>query len=88
VIDSIKPSGAFEIIQFNGANFLKVATMPADLMNLKEGDLVAITQGANTAQMPAMLESQLAAGCVRMSATTPASAALGAMFGPITVNRV
>jgi NADH-quinone oxidoreductase subunit G len=57
-------------------------------LNLKEGDLVAITQGSNTVQMPAMLESQLAAGCVRMSASTPASAELGAMFGPITVSRV
>ena len=57
-------------------------------LNLKEGDLVTITQGGNTVQMPAMLESQLAAGCVRMSASTPASAELGAMFGPITVSRV
>jgi NADH-quinone oxidoreductase subunit G len=57
-------------------------------LNLKEGDLVAITQGTNRVQMPAMLESQLAAGCVRMSATTPASAALGAMFGAVTVSRV
>jgi len=57
-------------------------------LNLKEGDLVVITQGANTAQMPAMLESQLAAGCVRMSATTPASAVLGTMFGAVTVSRV
>jgi NADH-quinone oxidoreductase subunit G len=57
-------------------------------LNLKEGDLVSITQGGNTVQMPAMLESQLAAGCVRLSATTPTSAALGAMFGPITVSRV
>jgi NADH-quinone oxidoreductase subunit G len=57
-------------------------------LNLKEGDLVAITQGANTVQMPAMLESQLASGCARMSATTPASAALGAMFGAVTVSRV
>jgi NADH-quinone oxidoreductase subunit G len=57
-------------------------------LNLKEGDLVAITQGGNTVQMPAMLESELAAGCVRMSASTPASAELGAMFGPITVSRV
>jgi len=30
----------------------------------------------------------LAAGCVRMSATTPASAALGPMFGAVTVSRV
>jgi NADH-quinone oxidoreductase subunit G len=57
-------------------------------LNLKEGDLVAITQGANTVQIPAMLESQLAAGCVRMSATTPASAVLSTMFGAVTVSRV
>ena len=57
-------------------------------LNLKDGDLVTIAQGGNTVQMPAMLESQLAAGCVRLSATTPTSAALGTMFGSITVNRV
>ena len=57
-------------------------------LNLKEGDLVAISQGAKTVQMPAMLESQLAAGCVRLSATTPASAELAAMFGAVTVSRV
>jgi NADH-quinone oxidoreductase subunit G len=57
-------------------------------LNLKEGDLVAVTQGANTVQMPAVLESQLAKGCVRVSATTPASALLGAMFGAVTVSRV
>jgi NADH-quinone oxidoreductase subunit G len=57
-------------------------------LNLKDGDLVAITQGGNTVQMPAMLESHLAAGCVRLSATTPTSAALGSMFGAVTVSRV
>jgi NADH-quinone oxidoreductase subunit G len=57
-------------------------------LNLKEGDLVAVTQGANTVQMPAMLEAQLADGCIRMSASTPASASLGAMFGALTVSRV
>jgi NADH-quinone oxidoreductase subunit G len=57
-------------------------------LNLTEGDLVAITQGTNTVQMPAMLESQLAAGCIRMSASTPASAALGAMFGAVMVSRI
>jgi len=57
-------------------------------LELKEDDLVAVTQGSNSIQMPAMLEDQLAAGCVRISATTPASAMLGAMFGAITVSRV
>jgi NADH-quinone oxidoreductase subunit G len=57
-------------------------------LNLKENDLVAVTQGVNTVQMPAMLEAQLADGCARMSATTAASATLGAMFGALTVSRV
>jgi NADH-quinone oxidoreductase subunit G len=70
------------------AHHLGLNTKTFAELNLKEGDLVVITQGANTVQMPVMLESQLAAGCVRISATTPASAALGVMFGPITVNRV
>jgi NADH-quinone oxidoreductase subunit G len=57
-------------------------------LNLKEGELVAVTQGANTVQMPAMLEAHLADGCIRMSAATAASASLGAMFGALTVSRV
>jgi NADH-quinone oxidoreductase subunit G len=57
-------------------------------LNVKEGDLVAVTQGGNTVQMSVMLESQLAAGCVRMSACTPANNELGAMFGAVTVSRV
>jgi NADH-quinone oxidoreductase subunit G len=57
-------------------------------LNLKENDLVAVTQGAKTVQMPAMLEAHLADGCIRMSAATAASASLGAMFGALTVSRV
>ena len=57
-------------------------------LGLKEGELVLVTQGNRSVQMPALLESQLAVGSVRISATTAASAELGAMFGSVSVGRV
>jgi len=39
-------------------------------------------------QLPVTLEANLAAGAVRISAGTEASAKLGAMFGPITLSKV
>lgn len=54
-------------------------------LRLKEGDVVRITQGSQSVDMPATLESNLASGVVRISAGTVYSAKLGSMFGPITV---
>jgi NADH-quinone oxidoreductase subunit G len=56
-------------------------------LGLKEGDPVRITQGGQTVDMPATLEVNLAPGAVRISAGTSVSAKLGAMFGPVTVNK-
>jgi len=57
-------------------------------LSLKEGDLVSITQGNLSTQLPVTLEANLAAGAARISAGTEASAKLGAMFGPITLSKV
>ena len=57
-------------------------------LSLKEGDVVSITQGNLSTQLPVTLEANLAAGAVRISAGTEASAKLGAMFGPITLSKV
>ncbi len=56
-------------------------------LNLKEGDAVRVTQGSQSVDMPATLEANLAAGTVRISAGTMASARLGPMFGPLTVSK-
>ena len=56
-------------------------------LGLKEGDAVRITQGSQSADMPATLEVNLAPGAVRISAGTMASAKLGSMFGPVTVSK-
>jgi NADH-quinone oxidoreductase subunit G len=56
-------------------------------LGLAEGDLVCITQGTQSVNMPATLEANLAPGAVRISAGTPASAQLGPMFGSVTVSK-
>ena len=56
-------------------------------LGLGEGDLVCITQGNYSVNMPATLETNLAPGTVRISAGTPASAKLGPMFGSVSVSK-
>jgi NADH-quinone oxidoreductase subunit G len=57
-------------------------------LGLKEGDAVRITQGSQSVDLPATLETSLAAGAVRISAGTTSSAKLGSMFGPVTVSKI
>ena len=57
-------------------------------LGLNEGDLVSVTQGKQTVNIPATLEANLALGSVRISAGTVISAKLGPMFGPVTVSKV
>ena len=56
-------------------------------LGLKEGDAVRVTQESQSVDLPATLEASLAAGSVRISAGTTASAKLGSMFGPVTVSK-
>jgi NADH-quinone oxidoreductase subunit G len=54
-------------------------------MGLQPGALVRVTQGTASAVLPAREEPTLADGVVRVAAGHPATAALGAMFGPLQV---
>ncbi len=56
-------------------------------LGLNEGDVVRVSQGAQSVDMPATLEVNLAPGAARISAGTLASAKLGSMFGPVTVGK-
>ena len=51
------------------------------------GQPVAVKQGAGEARLMAALDDKLPDGCVRVSAAHPSTAALGAMFGPVTVEK-
>ena len=67
-----------------------VAGIPAALwsqLGLADGDRVRITQGQGTAVLAARRDATLAATTVRVPAGQPATAALGAMFGTLTVEK-
>jgi NADH-quinone oxidoreductase subunit G len=67
-----------------------VASLPSALwsqLGLAEGAAVKVSQGSAQAVLPARLDASLAATAVRVPAGHPATAALGAMFGAITVEK-
>jgi NADH-quinone oxidoreductase subunit G len=68
-----------------------IAGLPQQLweqLGLAEGARVRITQdGAGAAELPARLEAGLAANTVRVPAGLAETAALGAMFGTLTVSK-
>jgi NADH-quinone oxidoreductase subunit G len=57
-------------------------------LGLQRGGQVRVGQGGATVILPAREDATLAAGVVRIAAGHPDTAALGAMFGPITVEKV
>jgi NADH-quinone oxidoreductase subunit G len=67
-----------------------VASLPQALWNrldLKVGDVVRVSQGAAQAVLPAQLDVTLAATAVRVPAGHLDTAALGAMFGAVVVEK-
>lgn len=67
-----------------------VAGLPPALwsqLGLADGARVRVAQGAAQTVLPARLDATLAAGTVHVSAAHPLTASLGAMFGPITVEK-
>jgi NADH-quinone oxidoreductase subunit G len=56
-------------------------------LGLAPGDAVRVTQGSAEAVLPAAIDATLAATAVRVAAGHPTTAGLGAMFGPIAVEK-
>ncbi|WP_449413136.1 NADH-quinone oxidoreductase subunit NuoG [Pandoraea soli] len=74
----------------NDAKAALRATLPAalfDRLGLAVGDAVRVRQGDAVVTLPAARSETLPANVVRVPAATPASAALGAMFGEISVEK-
>jgi NADH-quinone oxidoreductase subunit G len=67
------------------------ARMSAALMSrlgLREGDRVRLAQGAGSAVLKVQTDPAVPADCVRVAAAHPLTAALGEMFGAVTLERV
>ncbi|AOJ10779.1 NADH-quinone oxidoreductase subunit NuoG [Burkholderia mayonis] len=58
-----------------------------DKLGLKNGDAVRVRQGDRTVQLPAVRDENLAETVVRVSAATPAGAALGSLSGELVVEK-
>ena len=59
----------------------------AEQLGVKAGDAVKVSQGAGSAVLVADVDASLPASAVRVAAGHPAVAGLGAMFGPINVEK-
>jgi NADH-quinone oxidoreductase subunit G len=57
-------------------------------LGLREGDSVRVRQDGGEALLPAAVDERLPAGCLRIAAARPETAGLGALFGPISAERV
>ena len=59
----------------------------AEKLGVKAGDRVTVTQGSGSAILVAAIDAGLPANAVRVAAAHPSTAMLGAMFGPIHVEK-
>jgi NADH-quinone oxidoreductase subunit G len=56
-------------------------------LGLKSGDALVVRQGAGEARLLAKIDNAVPADCVRVAAAHVSTAALGEMFGQISVER-
>src|SRR3989440_314306 len=64
-----------------------VGPMLAQKLGVKAGDRVRVRQGEGEAIVELGIDERLPAGCVRLAAAHRHTAALGPMFGPVSVER-
>jgi NADH-quinone oxidoreductase subunit G len=57
-------------------------------LGLRDGDDLRVRQGSGEALVACAIDDKLPAGCIRLAAARPETAALGAMFGVVTAERV
>ncbi len=69
------------------ANTVGLPAALFDKLGLKEGDAVRVRQGERAVQLPAVRDENLAETVVRVSAATPAGAALGSLSGELVVEK-
>jgi NADH-quinone oxidoreductase subunit G len=79
-----------EPLQRTAAANAPLVTLPlllAEQLGVKAGDKVKVTQGSGSAVLAAAIDKSLPASVVRVAAGHPLVATLGAMFGPINVEK-
>jgi NADH-quinone oxidoreductase subunit G len=65
----------------------RIAPATLAALGLVAGDRVRVARSGATVELVAQADDRLAAGCVRVAAAHPSTAALGAMSGELSVER-
>ncbi|MCK2097219.1 NADH-quinone oxidoreductase subunit NuoG [Thauera aromatica] len=66
----------------------RIAPATLAALGLAAGQKIRVVQGGGRAELTVQADAGLAAGCVRVAAAHPSTAALGAMSGELSVERV
>ena len=66
----------------------RIAPATLAVLGLAAGQKIRVVQGGGHAELTVQADAGLAAGCVRVAAAHPSTAALGAMSGELSVERV
>jgi len=70
------------------AGLLRINAQQAEKTGVRDEYTVTVSQGENSVTMNVAIDESVPDNCVRVQAGTGASAALGAAFGPIKIERV
>jgi len=72
----------------SSAGLVRMNSQQAGKADVRDEYTVTVTQGENSVTMDVQIDESVPDNCVRVQAGTAASAALGAAFGPIKIQRV
>jgi NADH-quinone oxidoreductase subunit G len=84
----VRRSGPLQKTADAAAPVASLSSATAERVGLNAGDKVRITQGGGDALLDVALDDRVPAGCVRVPAAHPLTAALGAMSGEVELERV
>ncbi|HEX9684565.1 MAG TPA: NADH-quinone oxidoreductase subunit NuoG [Burkholderiales bacterium] len=84
----VRRSRALQLTQDAAAPVAWMNRALFEQLGMRDGDALRVRQGAGAALVNAVIDDRLPAGCIRLAAARPETAALGAMFGTVSAERV
>ena len=83
----VRHASSLQLARDSAAPTLRASAETLSKLGLKAGDQARAKQGAGSATLAVALDEGVPSGCVRIAAAREETAALGEMFGAITVER-
>ncbi|HEY5763282.1 MAG TPA: NADH-quinone oxidoreductase subunit NuoG [Rhodocyclaceae bacterium] len=83
----VRHASSLQLARDSAAPTLRASAETLGKLGLKAGEQAQVKQGAGSATLTVALDDGVPSGCVRVAAACEETAALGEMFGAITVER-